>query len=525
VKGDIMKNIYDFQATYAGYGGKSYISFSVPAQEEIIEYQAEMLAKNRIDFLLPLSVQRLNNDWKLSFEITSKIPLAKVLERKSLKCEEFEYIIKQIGNITAKLRDYLLDVSSVVFDKSYIYCDPGDLSLYFMYFPVNNCGFDSNTLRDFLHRLIFEDIRLLDDSSGSLLKRLLDVLKSETFTPDQLLNCINQKLPEKRHCTNEQAANEGGATEEPQKDILDNYNAVGSGKFAGKEKRDAIPRPWAGYSENKVKKPVRNHRVSGMKYPLKSYLITGAVNIFLLCVLICILLSGISSDMTSTLSGLLLIGFASNYFVITRMFSKDKRKTVNTEPEKQVNVPSGRRFVNEAIKEDKVFPKRKPLHMENEVKGNGTSGFESVNRHEKAKPAGFELSSNDTAVGVAFTQGNRHMPGSRMVIQDKTIVLGFASVNEPFLQSHSCPSEKIKLTKDSTLFGRLSDSVDYAIRNMAVGKIHAEIVKKEDGYYVIDLNSVNGTYVNNERVTCNTEVKLKNGDIVTFANESYTFVV
>ncbi|WP_252891822.1 DUF6382 domain-containing protein [Thermoclostridium stercorarium] len=176
-----MIDVQELIPTYAGFGGKSYITFTVSEKEELICYQVEMLAKNRIDFLLPLSVQRLNNNWKLSYDITSKIPLGKVLERKCLKYGEFASILKQIGKLSAKLKDYLLDISSVIFNNSYIYCDPSDLSLYFMYFPVKNADFSSDTIKDFLQNLIL-NIRLTEDSSGSILKRLLDVLKSETFT-------------------------------------------------------------------------------------------------------------------------------------------------------------------------------------------------------------------------------------------------------------------------------------------------------------------------------------------------------
>ena len=45
-----MESLHDFTTTYAGFNGKSYLSFSIPAQEELVEYQIEMLTKNRIDF-------------------------------------------------------------------------------------------------------------------------------------------------------------------------------------------------------------------------------------------------------------------------------------------------------------------------------------------------------------------------------------------------------------------------------------------------------------------------------------------
>lgn len=48
-------------------------------------------------------------------------------------------------------------------------------------------------MREFLQKLIVEDIQLQDDSSGNLLKRLLDTLKTDTFTPEQFLSCVNEQ--------------------------------------------------------------------------------------------------------------------------------------------------------------------------------------------------------------------------------------------------------------------------------------------------------------------------------------------
>lgn len=523
-----MNKLHNITESYSGYGGKSYITFSVPAAEEIVQYQTEMLAKNPGDFLLPLSVQRINDNWKLSYEITSKIPLVKVLERKSLKYEEFENIIKQIGKLTMKLRDYLLDISSVVFDKSYIYCDPGDLSLYFIYLPVKCSKFDSTIMKDFLQKLIFEDIRLQDDSSASLLKKLLDVLKSETFTPEQLLKCINSKQAENKLYISEKS-NESC---EADKVFNDFRNAARSGQFARKHE-EPVPRGKTNYHESITQKTEKSSKITELKYPLKSYLIAGVINIFLLAALVYILFSGSSSkNITSTLLGLVLIGFAADYFVITRLFSGEKN---TADGEKTVKSTVVKRFVNEAIEEDIILPKRTPVHTKvrsySDIKaGNDSMDFEPVksdcnNHYEPAEIVESDISVNGITETNAFAAENKIKPDNDRVIHDRTVILGVAQANVPYLQSHSCPTERINITKDSMLLGRLTGSVDYTIHNKAVGKIHAEIIKKENNYYIIDLNSVNGTYVNHKRITCSTEVKLNNGDIVTIANESYTFVI
>jgi acyl-CoA synthetase (AMP-forming)/AMP-acid ligase II len=107
----------------------------------------------------------------------------------------------------------------------------------------------------------------------------------------------------------------------------------------------------------------------------------------------------------------------------------------------------------------------------------------------------------------------------------KTMVLQGRTANVPYLQSLKNPAERIIIDKSSILVGRLAGSVDYVIDNNAVGKMHAEILKKDELFYIIDLNSVNGTFVNGERIVCNTETIIKNGDKITLANEVYKFTI
>jgi len=513
VKGGIMKGIQEFQVSFEGFDGKSYMTLLVPAGEGIIEYQAEMLTENRVDILLPLTVQRFNDNWKLYYDITSKVPLSKVLERKSLKYEEFAMIIKQIGKLSSILKDYLLDVYSVIFDKSLIYCDPGDLSLYFSYLPIRDNSFKKENLKDFIQTLVFKDITLADDTSGSLLKKILDALKSEDFTPDMLIRCVSP------------------IQTEPGSFMLQDYNGrpgreINSSGFSdtGKSgqyrlKMDGLTtKTGAENHQAGINNTIINNRskTSSLKYPVKSYIIAGSANLIMAGILFYVLLTG-SNDMLSTLFGLALVGFAINYYIFSRLFAANEKTDKNEAgkiPEKNskvllTNEPSGK----------PVMQSKKTMYA------NSMVGRDLATAGSNAKHG--EVSENHAPMNTASVR-NTAVNAARIssgVVPDRTVILGRSSGGIPYLQSHSCPSERIYITKDSMLLGRLSGSVDYMIENNAVGKIHAEIIRKEDGYYIIDLNSVNGTYINQERLTCSTEVKLKSGDIITLANESYTFMV
>jgi pSer/pThr/pTyr-binding forkhead associated (FHA) protein len=69
---------------------------------------------------------------------------------------------------------------------------------------------------------------------------------------------------------------------------------------------------------------------------------------------------------------------------------------------------------------------------------------------------------------------------------------------------------KFLLDTDVTRAGRHPDS-DIFLDDITVSRRHAEVVKSGDGYRVRDVGSLNGTYLNRERID---EAALENGDEV-----------
>ncbi len=54
----------------------------------------------------------------------------------------------------------------------------------------------------------------------------------------------------------------------------------------------------------------------------------------------------------------------------------------------------------------------------------------------------------------------------------------------------------------------------------AVSRFHAELRRREDGYYLVDLGSTNGTRLGEEEVTALSEVKLKSGDEISLGEKT-----
>ena len=107
-----------------------------------------------------------------------------------------------------------------------------------------------------------------------------------------------------------------------------------------------------------------------------------------------------------------------------------------------------------------------------------------------------------------------------------TEILGFnEALVSGFLTGNSIEGnkEEVKINKDEFIIGRMKDNVDYYIPNKAVGKIHAKFIIKDDKFYLVDLESKNGTYIDNVRLKPNAMYEVRKGSKITFANSIYMF--
>ncbi|MGN0358767.1 MAG: DUF6382 domain-containing protein [Blautia sp.] len=85
-------------------------------------------------------------------------------------------------------------------------------------------------------------------------------------------------------------------------------------------------------------------------------------------------------------------------------------------------------------------------------------------------------------------------------------------------------NDLILLDKNRFRLGRKKDVVDYCIQgNKTVGRNHADIIKNEMGYCIIDNNSKNHTYVNGKMLTSGIPAALKHKDRITLSNEEFVF--
>ncbi len=81
---------------------------------------------------------------------------------------------------------------------------------------------------------------------------------------------------------------------------------------------------------------------------------------------------------------------------------------------------------------------------------------------------------------------------------------------------------ELKINSEDYIIGKNISVVDGAITfNRAISRIHCKVVRQNDEYYIMDLGSSNGTFVNETKVRPNGYHILKNNDIVRLADTHF----
>jgi hypothetical protein len=80
-----------------------------------------------------------------------------------------------------------------------------------------------------------------------------------------------------------------------------------------------------------------------------------------------------------------------------------------------------------------------------------------------------------------------------------------------------------EITKTPFLIGKKQEEVDLCLTEKFISRIHAKIVSENDGIYLEDLNSTNGTFKNGLRMRPYEKKKLEPGDEVRFGGHSSLF--
>lgn len=508
--------LLQYHPTFKSLTGRNLMEFTFQDEEEVISYQLEMITNNHVPGLMKSEVIRVDGEIKLSFDITSLIPMKKFFERREIRRDDFLHILKQIIALLEVLEEYLLDSGGVVFDSQFIFLNPQDLHMEFAYYPIREIPQTLESLKILLLETIIHDIRFINEPSDNFVQKLIELLKTQEFKVSTLQSYVKDMeilvSPAMPKSFNKDPFTNGMYPE----------------KMEEKEQNDKTTIPPQSVKVMSQKESVK---VTKIGYPPKSYMILGSV-------VTGFILLGLALSFTETLSinnpdfllsllGYLMIGGALTYLVYSKLFTSEKRTerikekkttlTTQSKPQKSTFYMPSQRITSKIENMPIQVP---PKNMEYVNKAFAVS-------ESPLKQGKVEAAPTQQARTVKLGQSMPDQPwqsNPQVQPRDRTVILDGSTMKHPSLKGiQGNSSETIIVTHFPFMLGRLEEQVDYCLKNPAIGKLHAEIKKTSEGFFLADMNSRNGTLINGERIEPSQDYKLENGALITFANEEFIF--
>lgn len=168
----------------------NYLVIEVSGCSADEDYELKMAEQNEISGLLSFHSSKMNGDLYLNYEITSKHSLDSLYAGKELGFSELIFILNGIREALEQLQKYLLNPAQLVFDPQYIYVDANRKNIQLCYLPGEEQEGTIDLLAEFfLKKLDHQDRKAVElgyrfyqqtlEENFSLKKTLKEILVEE----------------------------------------------------------------------------------------------------------------------------------------------------------------------------------------------------------------------------------------------------------------------------------------------------------------------------------------------------------
>lgn len=443
----------------------SFMILSGTKMVDTTSYQTRMLIGNGIPGLLKCRLQAVDGKTLFYYDITSRQPLKVLYENKKFNLDDLRLILGCFVQTMETMAEFLLNPENLMISPEYIYVDIEKKQLYFCYLP----GYEHAVREQF----------------QTLTEYILPKLKHEDGNAVMLgYGVYRRALEDSFHL--EYIKEELYRTKE---------------KGEGKEESLPIPEPDSEDSADiRREQTVESERSEPMLWrqdtketpdlskTKKVWIRKGLVFLWVIVIILGMAggkALGYLPWLTAEVmigAGIILLGLGTFFCMIMEKKKKEHLKR-NDVKEKKVKFCEKEQSSSTEAKQMDNLLKNQETDIEIEKENIPKEFGETVVLSSKTKAGPATLVSKE--------------PGELATIY---------------------------LTEEITVIGKLETAVDAVIPLPTVSRIHAKIRKRDEEYFLCDLNSKNGTSVNGRMLKNEEEYCLQEEDEIDFAQARYIFL-
>ena len=431
-------------------------------------FEQKMLEQNQIDGILRFQVRQKDEEVRFFYEITSKQPLSRLLEGQTIQAEQIRALVFGIARSLDHMEQYLLSEKSVLLDPEYLYVDPESLKVWLCLVPGMECDFPEDYSRFLEYLLGKVDHR--DKESVVLAYGLYQETRKENYGMADILRLAQQKssVSGPNHKS-------GTKSQWQRSDDLEVLQSAG-GNIAGEKSLEEGDHVQRSRQENGWQLGT----VRGKQ---------------------------IQTDAQEEPAGLL---------GRWKQRRKERKEEKQRDLERAVQMPWDTIAFDGASPEEWGTPEGYGRAEYKEERGTENSGVR------------YEMGNGGTAYDPGSRAGRQQPLEAAAAAQSSDTILLNGETNGAAAQVKRLTAlepgtEDIVIAYYPFIIGKQENLVDYVLRRETVSRLHLRIDRKEERYYVQDLNSTNGTMAGGHMLENNEIMEIWDGVEISIAGARYRF--
>ncbi len=448
---------------------------------EVNDFRVQMLLHNKLDGFIPLNITYTDNIPEYTYNITGLTLLESECNNSKITMNNFTSLINSLNSLLYLCDKYLLNPDNLMFTNEFTYINPENFNLSLCY-----CPFYSESFKENFYNFICFLLNKIDYDDSALVEIIYDLQKdcAKIELPVKIiLDRVVAKFSEKVSIVSD---------EMPSGDCL----VIGTDS----EKLSAPLKPC------KINKYLMND-AEKKKLHLRQLLpyiklTCGSILTYITLIVLQIKFDLLSTAMIVLLIPVLLGIIGYSIFKIIKL-----RESYYEGP-----------IIKELVTKHKEISSNVSCKNTRENAIDGTS--EATNR---TTIEGTSQIISETAVESADIMNISDTTEDIHSLHDTPII------EDDENSSRLVPEDKvhydvIKLTSYPFTIGKISGNTDGYIFSPLVSRVHGRITFDDGNFFIQDLNSANGTYLNDKKMKPETLYPLKSGDIIGFSTIKYTFL-
>ncbi|NLO08756.1 MAG: FHA domain-containing protein [Clostridiales bacterium] len=462
----------------------NYLVIAKPDNSDDEAYSVCMLEANSIEGIIRPEPRSIDNQVFYYYDITAKQSIDTIYVKSKINYEQLKSLFANLADLTLFAYEYLLNENDLLLDPEHVYIELASGQAFVSYIPGygKDIGKQMTTLIEYL----MNKVEYNDKDAVLYVYNLYAVCRDEGFSFNNLLSAIKESKTDKLV----RSESRKGLNRSTRKDSK-HEDAYGPDKDETVKKESAKEE-----YKPRIQIPVMMEKVSQESeiyyYPLRNYIYTGACILGAIMVLaICLNMKIVYTSMGnridySKLMALLLILMIIIGYLMKIIWDKNNRLT---------KIISKEEYIDPRVEySDKLQVEKKSEHIKIEDEYSfPMRNLETVKQLEDKTELTVLLNADPSSYGCC------------LVPEDKDSYSVIPIKDFPFV------------------IGKQKSNVDYFIDKEVVSRYHIKITKEDDNYYITDLNSTNGTTLNDKPLSCYQRNKIINDDKVSIAGIEYSF--